>query len=92
MREITNIRSGDRELSISLCRFHGYIFRGQLLFNHDVATDLNFIANNPILHVVRMYNGFEGATVLSDKKWDNLWSELLLCYLRLCKSYSNIIQ
>lgn len=69
LREIANVRSEDRELSVSIFRFHACISLDQLLFNHEFSTDLNFIANKSILHVLRMHNGFQGAIVLPDKKW-----------------------
>lgn len=61
------------------------------MFNHELALDLMWIEENPILHVMDTHTHFQSAYVLRSKRAEDIWFAFVEFWAALYVGYAQVI-
>lgn len=90
--EFTKACAECREFSARPYPFHFLVPPERIIFNHEVAIDLMWLENKPLLHVVWTHTHFGNETWVQSKSARDIWLAFLECWSTVYVGYPNKIR
>lgn len=80
---VTAACSTCKQFSSHPFRFRATITNEDIAFNQELAMDLDFLHDRPVLHVIDTQTNFQNSVWVDDKSAEGLWNSFVTCWSTL---------